>query len=428
MLAKVIVRGHARAGNSRHHRLLARTVSTTLQQRTGLSSHPVALVGPYGARNLSLWPFSSKAPDAAASAPAPIPAEPAALQTAPEPLAAASPMPLPPSIESPPPMLIDAASTIPDIPHQLGDCASAGLTSLGFLSWPAGLSVMLLEYINVSTGLSWFSTIVAGTVVSRLLVAPFAVIQQRNTARLAPFQPDLVALKTKMSEAQARGDQEGVRQGVLAQKAVYDKAGVGLGSMFLLPFVQLPVSLGMFFGVRRLMDSELASVHISGITDLVPFWADLSVADPYYILPLASTVLMNVALQVFSKDWGATADRKTVGLMLLAFRGISIVSLPVTAQFSLGLNVHIITGSLLMATQTLILRAAPVRRILGIPPLPPRDADWTTPSMKESIGYAKEWVADQQKAAEAKADAATKPKELEEFPDHNAGRKPPQKW
>lgn len=255
------------------------------------------LVGIYGARNLSLWPSSSKAPDAA-SAPAPVPAEPAPLPEVPESVAAASSMPLPPSIDTPPPTLVDAASVIPDIPHQLGDCAAAGLTSMGFLSWPAGLSVMLLEYINVSTGLSWFSTIIAGTVVSRLLVAPFAITQQRNTARLAPFQPELVSLKNQMSEAQAKGDQEGVRQGVLAQKAVYDKAGVGLGSMFLLPFVQLPVSLGMFFGVRRLMDSELASVHVSGITDLVPFWTDLSVADPYYIVPLASTVLMNLALQV----------------------------------------------------------------------------------------------------------------------------------
>lgn len=45
--------------------------------------------------------------------------------------------------------------------------------------------------------------------------------------------------------------------------------------------------------------------------------------------------MLILGLQVFSKDWGATADRKTVGLMLLVFRGVSIVSLPVTAQFSL---------------------------------------------------------------------------------------------
>ena len=93
---------------------------------------------------------------------------------------------------------------------------------------------------------------------------------------------------------------------------------------------------------------------------------------------------------------------------------------------------HIITGSLLMATQTLILRSSPIRRLLGIPPLPPRDKDRTTPSTSECIGYAKEWVADQRKAAEAKMEAAerAKTRELEELPeaDHNKGRRPPQKW
>ena len=175
-------------------------------------------------------------------------------------------------------------------PLQYGD-----LAALGLAGWsPAGLATWMLELINVSAGLPWFQTIVAGTLLSRLLLLPFSVKQLRNSAALAPFQPRLVELKAELDKAYKTGDKLAVQRVALKQRRVYEESGVSMLPMLLMPFVQLPVTLGMFFGVKRLCALPLEQLHQSGVS----FLPDLTVADPYYVLPIASAVLMNLQLSV----------------------------------------------------------------------------------------------------------------------------------
>jgi YidC/Oxa1 family membrane protein insertase len=185
----------------------------------------------------------------------------------------------------------DALDTLAALtPLQYGD-----LAALGLAGWsPAGLSSWMLELINVSTGLPWFHTIIAGTLLSRLLLLPFSIKQLRNSAALAPHQPRLIELKEELDEAYKTGDKLAVQRVALKQRKVYEETGVSMLPMLLMPFVQLPVTLGMFFGVKRLCVLPLEQFHWSGVS----FLPDLTVPDPYYILPIASAVLMNLQLHV----------------------------------------------------------------------------------------------------------------------------------
>lgn len=239
----------------------------------------------------SIWLFSKKADAAAPSTPTPPPET-----LLPEPV-------VPAPIASTPPLLpaaADDAVTLPQsntldtlaalAPLQYGD-----LAALGLAGWsPAGLSSWLLELVNVSTGLPWFHTIIAGTLLSRLLLLPFSIKQLRNSAALAPHQPRLVELKAELDRAYKTGDKLAVQRIALKQRRVYDESGVSMLPMLLLPFVQLPVTLGMFFGVKRLCALPLEQLHWSGVS----FLPDLTVADPFYVLPIAAAVLMNVQLSV----------------------------------------------------------------------------------------------------------------------------------
>jgi hypothetical protein len=108
----------------------------------------------------------------------------------------------------------------------------------------------MLELINVSTGLPWFYTIIAGTVVARLLLLPFSIKQLRNSAALAPHQPRLIELKEELDKVYKTGDKLAVQRVALKQRKVYEESGVSMLPMLLMPFVQLPVTLGMFFGTR----------------------------------------------------------------------------------------------------------------------------------------------------------------------------------
>ena len=146
----------------------------------------------------------------------------------------------------------------------------------------------MLELVNVSTGLPWFYTIIARTFLSRVLLFPFSFKQLRNSSALAPHQPRLIALKEELERAYKAGDK------LRVQRKVYEESGVSMLPMFLMPFVQLPVTLGMFLGIKRLCALPLEQLHWSGVS----FLPDLTIPDPYYVLPIVSAVLMNVQLKV----------------------------------------------------------------------------------------------------------------------------------
>ncbi|KAN0107036.1 hypothetical protein V8E52_010544, partial [Russula decolorans] len=121
-----------------------------------------------------------------------------------------------------------------------------GFAALRLAGWsPAGLSSWMLELINVSTGLPWFHTTIAGTLFSRLLL-PFSVKQLQNSSALAPHQPCLIELKEELELDQAykAGDKLAVKCVTLKQRKVYEESGVTMLPMLLMPFVQVPVTPG----------------------------------------------------------------------------------------------------------------------------------------------------------------------------------------
>lgn len=352
----------------------------------------------------SIWLFSKKAE--APLSPPPTPTPPPETFV-PEPVApvAAAPPPAPVAAD-------DAVTQVAALPQSdtldtlaaLAPLQYGDLTALGLAGWsPAGLSSWLLELVNVSSGLPWFHTIVAGTLLSRLLLLPFSIKQLRNSAALAPHQPRLLALKEELNKAYQTGDKLGVQRVALKQRRVYEESGVSMLPMLLMPFVQLPVTLGMFFGVKQLCALPLAQLHWSGVA----FLPDLTVADPFYVLPIASAVLMNVQLAVGASDMAATADRATAANMINAFRIVSVISIPLMGQFPSGLNLYVMTGIVAMLMQTTILRQDAVRRMLRIPLLP-KNADVKPVTFQESIDHLKKWFRDQNQIARERAEKGRK--------------------
>ncbi len=169
------------------------------------------------------------------------------------------------------------------------------LAALGLAGWtPAGICRWTMELINVSSGLPWFWTIITTAVLSRVILFPFTVKQMQGTAALAPYQGDVAAIRDEMSAAQKKKDALAMQRAALKQKMIYEKAGVGVVGMAISPFVQLPVTLGMFFGVKSLCDLPLEQLKWSGLAWL----PDLTIGDPTCTLPILATARMNVQITV----------------------------------------------------------------------------------------------------------------------------------
>lgn len=280
-----------------------------------------------------------------------------------------------------------SATPIPS-PLHYGD-----LAALGLAGWtPAGLCRWGTELLQVSTGMPWFWTIVGATFISRLILFPFTVKSMRSTAAMAPYTDEINDLRDKMQAAQKTRDMLTLQSVAMKQRMIYEKAGVSMVGMAILPIVQLPVTLGMFFGVKKLCDFPLEQLKHSGVS----FLPDLTLADPTGILPVVSAVAMNIQLTLGARDM-VTAPH--MAHMINFFRVLSLVGIPLMWNLPSGVLVYVISSITAMSIQSVVLRQPAVRRALGIP-IVERKHEIKSASFLESIDYAKKWWENKKKEQE----------------------------
>ncbi|KAF5375426.1 hypothetical protein D9615_007933 [Tricholomella constricta] len=296
------------------------------------------------------------------------------------------------------PGLADAVTTHLPAALQYGD-----LAALGLVSWtPAGIIRWSIELINVTTGLPWFWTIVAGSLLWKAILVPISVKSLRNSARLLPLQPHIVKLQKEMEVVRKTGDKLAMQRTALKIRKLYNDAGISMGATALVPFVQIPVTLGMFFGLKKMCDLPLPQLMNSGL-DILP---NLTVADPYMILPVALCAAVNLQISIGAAELNLT-ERPEMGHIMNGLRLLSIAGVWVMSAFPSGLMVSLLTTSLATTAQSWLLQRPDVRNALDIP-IVPREARGKLPSPLESVEYViAKW---RSKVDEAKAQAAKQQK------------------
>ncbi|KAJ7054703.1 60Kd inner membrane protein-domain-containing protein [Mycena amicta] len=262
-------------------------------------------------------------------------------------------------------------------PLQAGDMAA-----LGLCNWtPAGAVQYSFEAIHLLTGLPWFYTFVAATVLWRLVTVPFAIIGARHAGRMRPIQSKITASTEKLQEARRMGDTVGMQRASLEIAKIRKEAGASMLGM-LAPMIQLPVSLGMFFGIKRMCELPLIQLTQSGFEWL----PDLTQPGPYYILPILVAASGNALLLLSARDMDSS--RPSMGHLLNIFRVVSVLAIYWMQIFPSGLTLSLLITSLLSIGQMLLLRAPAVRQFFKIPPLvTPPGGEFRLPRFRDTIRY-----------------------------------------
>jgi YidC/Oxa1 family membrane protein insertase len=143
------------------------------------------------------------------------------------------------------------------------------------------------------TGLPWFYTFIAATVFWRLVVFPFAVVGMRNSSRMRPISAQLTATSQAIQAARLAGDTVAMQKAALEGARLRASAGVSMAGL-VAPLIQMPISIGMFFGVKKMCELPVAQLTQSGVAWL----PDLTQPGPYYILPILVAVSGNVMMSV----------------------------------------------------------------------------------------------------------------------------------
>ena len=221
-----------------------------------------------------------------------------------------------------------------------------------------------LEHLHSSVGLPWAWSIVALTVIVRMLLVPLTVRQIHSMQTLQAHAPEMKAIQQRWKHDRQRMNQE--------LMAFYKENQINPAASCLPIVAQIPVFIGLFF-VLRGFESEIFPFYQQrgeGLDDLEWLnlvtitentqegWGPLLIVA-YAVSQLTSTLLMSTTMQ--------PAQRALMLILPIAF-------IPFVLRFPAGLMLYWLTTNLWTTGQGLI-----TRKLVPKKQPPPKKSSRTPP-------------------------------------------------
>ena len=174
-------------------------------------------------------------------------------------------------------------------------------------------------------GAPWWLSIVMLTVVVRTLLFPLTFRQVKSIRKMQELKPDMDEIRAKYKD-DSRKQQEEIMK-LYAERRVNPLGGC-------LPLVvQLPIFIVLYYTIKRF--DALESFASGGL-----FWfKDLTIADPYFILPVAYVLTM-MASQHWTLKYTAPQQKQLMRFLPIVF-GLFLI------RFPAGLFVYWISSNII---------------------------------------------------------------------------------
>jgi len=224
---------------------------------------------------------------------------------------------------------------------------------------------MLLEYIHVYTALPWGASIALTALVLRLATIPLYIKAADTNARTLALTPLTAPLTARISAARASGDQTAMMAAMQEQFALRKRAGVKFRHTF---YPMLAQSVIGFCGFRLLR--ACVALPVPEFRDQGMLWlSDLTVPDPYALLPLAMAGCMHLVVRLGGESGSAGVESMGSGMKTFMLYGMPGVVLLIMGWQPGALCVWFAVSSAVGMGQAVLLQREGVRRWLGIAPL-----------------------------------------------------------
>eukprot|EP00124_Ichthyophonus_hoferi_P003996 Ihof_evm1s393 gene=Ihof_evmTU1s393 len=257
---------------------------------------------------------------------------------------------------------IDVLANNPIVSEILGRASHIGeLASLGLASnYPPGLLQQLLEHVSVDLGLPWWGAIMGVALGIRILLFPLALKGIRNNIRLGNIKPEMEKLQAKLTEAYKDNDYPLAMEYTNRLKDLLARNNCHPVKSLMLPLVQMPLLISLFLGIKSMAACPVESLSVGGL-----LWiTDLTAADPYYILPIVSSVTMLACLELGSE--GVTQAQQPL-LIRNLLRGMCFMTVPLMGGFPAALFLYWVPSNIFSLSQLAFLRIPAVKSIFNIP-------------------------------------------------------------
>ena len=142
-----------------------------------------------------------------------------------------------------------ASKVITNVVPYIGELKAHGL---GSWSTPVGIIENLTEYAAVTCNSSWILGIAAVTFGFRVLLLPIVFKGMRNNYTMANLRPEIQLHQERAKQLDAQGDEQGAMAAKMKVVEIFQKNGVNPFKAMLPAFVQMPLFISFFFGLKNM--------------------------------------------------------------------------------------------------------------------------------------------------------------------------------
>ncbi|KAJ5723682.1 hypothetical protein N7488_001717 [Penicillium malachiteum] len=169
---------------------------------------------------------------------------------------------------------------ISKIPEHIGYLKELGLD----FGWgPSGFMQWTLEHIHLGLGLPWWASIISLGLLVRLALLKPSLDASNVAAQNHNLKPLMAPLREKLMQAAKVNNQMDIARARAEIKELNAQHGIKVWKSFV-PMLQIPLGFGMFRTIRG-----MTTLPVPGLLNEQTLWlTDLTVADPYFILPAIS--------------------------------------------------------------------------------------------------------------------------------------------
>lgn len=182
---------------------------------------------------------------------------------------------------------------VPDIPEKIGYLHELGMD----YGWgPTSLVQWVVEHIHIYSGLPWWASIVATGILTRLVLAKPVIDSMETANKVRKLRAITQPITQRMWHFQRVGNTLEVAKARAELQDIHREHGVNPIKGFLPLLIQIPIGFGTFRLVRG-----MAALPVPGLaTEQLGWLSDMSLSDPFYILPLvaATTIYFNLRVGV----------------------------------------------------------------------------------------------------------------------------------
>ena len=182
-------------------------------------------------------------------------------------------------------------------------------------------------------GAPWWLSIVMLTVVVRTFLFPLTVRQVRSMRKLQELRPEMDGIRNEHKDDPRKQQEEIIK--------LYGERSVNPLGGCLPVLVQLPIFLVLYYTIRGF--DKLDSFRTGGLL----WFQDLTVADPYFILPVLYVVTMMISQEIAMKN--TAPEQKRI------MRFLPVVFGFVLFHFPAGLFVYWVSSNVITVVQNLLI-------------------------------------------------------------------------